>query len=216
MNVSSIIKSSTVQGNDMENGYSNIGLSESFKLKLLLVAALIAVINLLAAWIVAYYAQDALMLNSNDMRPFEVWLKTGTADQLSADARYDLNARAMTLVSSMKLISNKQSLILAAFGAAFALLAIGFALFIIGADGAFKVMAQSPENAGKVVITGTAPGLFCFLISGVLVVFGITHRSELHAPDLRSNTNLVLNGMNTSMQEKPTCKKTDMTTGECK
>jgi hypothetical protein len=200
----------------MDNNHSNIGLSESFKLRLLLVAAAIAIVNLLAAWAVAYQAQDALMLEAKDMKPFEVWLQAGTAGQLSADARYDLNARAMTLVSSMKLISNKQSLVLTAFGAAFALVAIGFALFVIGADGAFKVMAQSPENAGKIVITGTAPGLLCFVISGILVVFGITHRSELHAPDLRSNTNLVLNQLASAQQESAPCKKQDLITGECK
>ena len=33
---------------------------------------------------------------------------------------------------------------LAAFGAAFALASIGFALFILGADGAFKVAAATP------------------------------------------------------------------------
>lgn len=190
-----------------------VGLTERSKLLVLLVAALIAGLNLVAAWHFAGKTESALALSAEDMMPFHAWVAKVDQKNLSSDARYDLGARAMTLVVSLKLVSNKQALVLTSFGGAFALLAIGFALFIIGADGAFKVIASSPDSS-RVAITGTAPGLLCFLISGVLIWNGVQHKSELHAPDLRSNAASTIDAQ-PAPTTKPKCVSVDVFTGEC-
>jgi hypothetical protein len=161
-----------------------VGLSERAKLWILALGAGIAVLNLAAAWYFAHEMGQSLRLGASDMAPFKDWINGNGNEKLPAEARYDLSARAMHIVAYTKLIANKQGLVLACFGASFALAAIGFALFVVGADGAFKASVATPDKA-KVVLTGTAPGLLCFALAGWLVSQGITQRSELNLPAIR-------------------------------
>ncbi|MEY4910670.1 MAG: hypothetical protein RL761_333 [Pseudomonadota bacterium] len=158
------------------------GLSETSKIRIILVASLIAVLNLMAAWYFALQTSHELTDYAKDMVPFSAWV-TDTGKDLSPAAKHDLSARAITLMSSLKLVANKQSLTLTSFGGAFALIAIGFALFIIGADGAFRLMATAPGKA-QFALSSTAPGLLCFVIAACLLAVGVNHPSELRAPTL--------------------------------
>lgn len=160
------------------------GLSEKARLWILGLGAFIAVMNLAAAWYFAFKTGQSLKLDASDMQPFTAWMTTGGGAGLPGDARYDLAARSMHIVAFVKLIANKQGLVLACFGGAFALAAIGFSLFIIGADGAFKVSATSGAKA-RLVFSGTAPGLLCFLIFGWLIIKGIEQQSAMNLPSLR-------------------------------
>ena len=159
------------------------GLSERARYIILGLGAVVAILNLLAAWYFAIRTGEVLQLQAVDIEPYRAWLSDERLANIGAQARYDLTARAMHAISYGKLISNKQSLVLVCFGASFALSAIGFALFVIGADGAFKVSYNESKKTG-IVLTGTAPGLLCFIISGWLVYEGITQRSELKLPPL--------------------------------
>ncbi len=163
---------------------SYIGLSEKARLTIIAAGAILATLNLLAAWAFAYSTEQSFALTEESFKPFLLWIKESSGITLSPESRYDLVARAMHIVALGKLVANKQGIVLACFGAAFALAAIGFSLFIIGADGAFKVIAKS---AGKtsVAITGTAPGLLCFVICGWLVSIGVDHKSHLQLPPMR-------------------------------
>lgn len=190
------------------------GMSEKAKLWVLVSAAFIAVLNLGFAWYFVAQTSSQLSLAEADMKPFTTWIAAAGGDKLSVDARYDLSARAMNIVTSLKLVSNKQALVLTCFGGAFALIAIGFALFVIGADGAFKVIAASPDKS-RLAITGTAPGLLCFVISGWLIVKGIEHRSVFQPPALRGDLS-TLTAIPVSGSRSSECSSTDLITGECK
>jgi hypothetical protein len=163
------------------------GLSQNAKLVVIAFAGFIAALNLGVAWYMSNGALQSLKLAETDMAPFVSSIekaagKDGT--QLDASARHDLAARAMHIVALTKLVSNKQGLVVVCFGGAFALAAMGFALFVIGADGAFQVTADSSEKA-RIVLSGTAPGLLCFLLASWLVVTGVKDKSQIDLPPFR-------------------------------
>lgn len=75
----------------------------------------------------------------------------------------------------LRAIQNQQTLSVVAMSVAFALMAIGFALFVMGAEGAFLLQGDVP-NRGNFVLKSTAPGLLCFLLSASLVWIALTGR----------------------------------------
>jgi hypothetical protein len=168
------------------------GLSSRAKFWILCIGALIAVLNLLAAWYFAQRMHGNLDLSKVDFQPFVDWMGLDAHLKLSSMQLYDLSARSIHIVAISKMIANKQSLVLACFGAGFALAAIGFALFVIGADGAFQISSTAPNKA-QLVISGTAPGLLCFLLCGLLVLVGIRERSHMTLPSLLHEPVAVIN-----------------------
>lgn len=185
-----------------------VGLSEKSRLWVLGLGAFIAVINLAVAWFFAFRMGESLRLDASDLQPFTAWMATGGGSTVSGDAKYDLAARSLHIVAFVKLIANKQGLVLACFGGAFALAAIGFALFIIGADGAFKVSAGANDKA-RLVLSGTAPGLLCFLICGWLISQGIKEKSTMNLPPLAHMSQGI------SAQVTQACDNKHPTNGKC-
>lgn len=79
-------------------------------------------------------------------------------------------------------IANRHALASLSIACGISLFAIGFSLFLIGADGVFKLQASS--GAGPAVaVSGTAPGLLCFVAATILVGIGAT---RTHKIDIRS------------------------------
>ena len=70
-----------------------------------------------------------------------------------------LHAHAIDAVANLKLVANKQSIVVVAIAGAFALSAVGFALFFLGADGAFQLQAEQGIGGPRLLFAGTAPGL---------------------------------------------------------
>ena len=75
-------------------------------------------------------------------------------------------------------IANRHALASLSIACGIALFAIGFSLFLIGADGAFKVQASKGASLA-VSVSGTAPGLLCFVAATILVGIGATRKHEL-------------------------------------
>ena len=117
------------------------GLSEKARLWILGLGAFTAIVNLAAAWYFAFKTGQSLKLDASDMQPFTAWLTTGGGAGVSNEARYDLAARSMHIVAFVKLIANKQGLVLACFGGAFAL-----ALPVI-----FHMVGASPATLSEVL-----------------------------------------------------------------
>jgi len=164
------------------------GLSERSKLWILGMGAIIACANLFVAWWLSYETLKSLQLTPADMLPFKGLIGDAA---FSSEQRHDLTERSMHVVALSKMMANKQGVVLACFGGAFALAALGFALFVIGADGAFKVSSSTDAKA-RLIVSGTAPGLLCFLICGILIQQGVRHKSEVNMPPF--STSLVLIG----------------------
>ena len=74
-------------------------------------------------------------------------------------------------------IANKQTTVIVAMAASFSLIALGFALFVMGFEAAYGVSGTSP--AGSVVIQATSPGLLCFVLAALVICFAITRRTDV-------------------------------------
>ena len=98
--------------------------------------------------------------------------------------------------------------VLACFGAAFALSALGFGLFLLGSDGVFKIIADTPNKA-SVAITGTAPGLLCFILAAWLVVVGVKREAKITLPPLLTHHPV------SSQRDTLECQHRDVETGQC-
>ena len=158
------------------------GLSEKARVWILLAGGFIAVLNLGFAWYFAFTAESQLQLQAKDVLPLQDWLRILMSNSTTTQiVQHELLARGMNIMVMLKLMANKHSLVLTCFGAAFALAAIGFSLFVIGADGAFKIMANSSPNT-KLAVTGTAPGLLCFVLSALLICVGVTQKIAFNLP----------------------------------
>lgn len=102
---------------------------------------------------------------------------TGRGDQ----ADVSVVVHVLNVISHLKAITNNQSLATLAISGGAALLAIGFALFLIGSDGAFRMQYETPSQAtGKLALYAAAPGLLCFLLGAVLIAVGSMRKHELN------------------------------------
>lgn len=88
-----------------------------------------------------------------------------------------LRAHAIDAVANLKQMANRQSVIMVAFAGAFALCAVGFALFLLGADGVFKMQTEQGKSGLKPWLAGTAPGILCFVLATILAGMAVAHRS---------------------------------------
>tara|TARA_E500000318_G_scaffold68807_1_gene63654 strand:+ start:1575 stop:2123 length:549 start_codon:yes stop_codon:yes gene_type:complete len=86
-----------------------------------------------------------------------------------SDQGYLLRNRLLDTELMMRSSQNTYAVIVVSTSLAFSLLAIGFALFVMGADGAFRIEGAAQEK-GSVVLQATAPGLLCFLLAGIIVI----------------------------------------------
>ena len=115
-------------------------------------------------------------------------------------------------------IANRHALASLSIACGIALFAIGFSLFLIGADGAFKAQA-SHGGSFAVAASGTAPGLLCFVAATVLVGIGATrvHKlgiGEVRLPTVTSTRNATSPTANLSSTPHATAEAFDQLSGE--
>lgn len=96
-----------------------------------------------------------------------------------------LVVHTLNAMVNLKSITNYHALGVLAIGAGAAFLAIGFALFLIGADGAFQIQYEA-KGDNKIAFYATAPGLLCFVLSAFLIGVGATLKHEMQLGDYQS------------------------------
>lgn len=183
------------------------GFSTRMRVAIVSVAALIALLNLGASWYVAGTAIEGLKFNDQDAK----YIQSIGADIEDLNQRAALRIYATSTQAHIKGIVNKQAIIIVCFGCAFAFMAIGFALFLIGADGAFKFQAATDQKA-NLLLSSTAPGMACFLFAATLVGIGVTTKYELNFGAATIETNSTPR-KNTEAQSIHKCSKTK--DGDC-
>lgn len=136
-------------------------------------ALVVFLLNMGGAWFIAVRAVDTV---SAPLVGAEI---TATSRALDGVAAGTTTANGFTLLNrvvdadlQIRAVQNRQALAIVGMAAAFAMMAVGFALFVMGADGAFELAANSTA-AGDVVLKSTAPGILCFLLATVMLVFSI-------------------------------------------
>lgn len=153
------------------------GLSTRQRMHIIAAAIAVVLVNMaFAAWVMLA-AIDGVAFGKADQATVQAFSQ-GIADPAATSV---LRAKAIDAVANIKLVSNKQAITIVAFSGAFSLMAIGFALFVLGADGAFRM--QGEGGGAKLVLSGTAPGLLCFVVAAAIVVVGVRHPSQMRLGD---------------------------------
>ena len=106
-----------------------------------------------------------------------------------------LRAQAIDAIANLKQLANRQSIIAAAFAGVLALCALGFALFLLGADRAFQLQTQPGQSGPKLWLMATAPGMACFVFALILMGMALVHRPGSNpAPNLYSKQIMAASG----------------------
>jgi hypothetical protein len=155
----------------------------SSSLLLVLLGVFICLLNMGAAWYLIIssnkFVVSPLVSGRATSATSEALKLTAAADPdkliiLDRIVQSDVNHRNIT---------NKQTAVMVAMGASFCLIAIGFALFVMGVEAAYAISGDSPTT-GRLVIQATSPGLLCFILAAVVVCFALTRHSEVTFPPL--------------------------------
>lgn len=186
------------------------GLSEKSRMGIIIVAALIACFNLAAAWYETNKAMNSMALSDDEIKQI-ITVSNVAEHPYFKGNKQAIRVHAMDLTYVLKGIINKQMIIVVCLGAGFALLAIGFALFLIGADGAFKLKAQSAEH--NLVLSSTAPGVLCFVLAAILIGIAATREVSIDPGDIKLNDLPTLKAPATKSQTTPDTKPVDKTKG---
>jgi len=154
---------------------------------LVILGVLICLINMGLAWRLIessnHFVMTGLVADKNTSATNEALKQAATADAnkllfLNKVIENDVNHRN---------IANKQTAVIVAMAASFSLIAIGFALFVMGVEAAYTI---SGKNAtASLVVGASSPGLLCFLLAAVVIGVAITRQTSVtFAPlDLTDN-----------------------------
>jgi hypothetical protein len=160
-----------------------VGFGPRHQFIIVLAGVLLGALAFWGSWSLAAKAQSRLGMEEQDGKLIESM--TGVCTQgedciSESQIRMALQFRALETYAHVKGISNNQSLGVLAIGAGMALMSIGFSLFLVGAEGAFRVKAStgSTRNDG-VMLYGTAPGLLAFALATVMVWVGAKNGYQL-------------------------------------
>ena len=149
------------------------GLPQWALLAIVAAAFVLGTLSVGLSWLEAHAARQRLAFGADDVQTLAAiaHLAPGVRDEA-------LLVHALNTMVHLKGITNYQSLGVLAIGAGAAFIAIGFALFLIGADGAFKLQFDGQADL-KLGLYATAPGLLCFTLAALLIALGATRRHEM-------------------------------------
>lgn len=181
------------------------GFSPATRLWIVIIAAAIAIGCLVFGGYITMTALDKLEMDDDYARISNALIGQNSP-QSKVHPQTNINAAVrVSIVQSgihLKHIINQQSLNILAIFSGFALIAIGFALFLIGADGAFQLQASGVSNT-QLVVTGTTPGVLCFVLAGLLIVTAIIQKQELKLPDVSAGKHPVSVAESTTNDSDP-------------
>ena len=156
--------------------------SNSFRLVLCGVG--ICLLNMALAWILIISSNKFVMTGLVTDRSSSA---TSMAIKLAPDANADKLVFLDRLIESdvdHRTVANKQTVVIVALAASFSLIAIGFALFVMGVEAAYTISGSNPT--GRLVIQASSPGLVCFILATLTICFAITQRSDVRFSDYPS------------------------------
>ncbi len=91
---------------------------------------------------------------------------------------YTLLNRVVDAEIQIRTAQNGQTLCVVAMAGAFAMMAIGFALFVMGAEGAFQLEGSAPTG-GNLVLKSTTPGVLCFALATLILMVALYKQISL-------------------------------------
>ena len=146
-------------------------------------AVVVFLLNMAAAW---YIVGDSTILISKPLvgeSTSAVSAVLAAADEATPNQMVLLN-RVVDTELLLRTIQNRQSLTVVSMCAAFALIAIGFALFVMGAEGAFSFSGEVKDR-GTLVLQSASPGLLCFVLAAIIVGMTIKIETNVTPPGIQ-------------------------------
>ncbi len=143
----------------------------------LVLAILVFVANMGAAWWITSESTDVISQPLITEQATVASRVLDSAQYATANSHILLN-RMLDSELMLRSAQNRHTITVVSLSVAFALLAIGFALFVMGAEGAFEFTGEV-EDKGNLLIKATAPGLLCFVLAMIIVVFALMSKTEL-------------------------------------
>ena len=145
-------------------------------------ALVLFTINMGGAWWLAAGAAESVA------RPLVVEGEESVVS-LVVDTSKDASANTFTLLNRMvdaevqvRAAQNSQTLCVVAMAGGVAMMALGFALFVMGAEGSFKLEGEV-KSGGSLMLKSTAPGIFCFFLAAVILMFALHKKVLLSTGD---------------------------------
>lgn len=146
---------------------------------LLVIGVLIFAINMFFAWWVVFesneFIRQGLVGTGGNKQVMDFVLEN--LNQANAN-EIILKTRAIETEVHLKAIANRQTMAVVAMAAGFGLLAIGFALFVMGIESAFQLSGSAGEIGG-VVLKASSPGLLCFILAAIIFVVASQTKHEM-------------------------------------
>lgn len=171
----------------IETPASEVLISMKVKALVMVLSLVFAGVNLGLAWGNAYDASGSLTFDSkqvsDDMACFVNKVAGTTNTATTAEVRLEAASHLFKVVAQHHSGASVHTTATLAVAGGFSLLAIGFALFLIGADGAFRLQLRHGNNS-RMMLSGTAPGLLCFVAGCGLIVVGVLQRPHIETPAL--------------------------------
>lgn len=155
------------------------GIPRWAKVVIVLAALILGATSLGLAWKDASETTSNLSFGENDV---EIVRSISELGHTGSGNDQNLVVHTLNTIVHLKAITNHQSLAGLAIAAGSAFWAIGFALFLLGSDGAFQIQFEGKGDS-KLVFYATAPGLLCFVLGAALIGLGATRKQELRLGD---------------------------------
>jgi len=158
---------------------------------LIRVAVFLFLVNIGCAWWTMFGTNSHIATPASDReaQPIHEALKQARPEDAANLVQYRI--RALEADVHLKAVSNKQSMVVTSMAGAFSLIAVGLALFVMGARGARDASGNPNEEVnvelsagehGKLLIYATSPGLLCFVLAAIVMCFAVGQKTTI---DLR-------------------------------
>ncbi len=149
----------------------------------LVAAVIVFAANMAVAWIVVFDAQRTIsqqLVLEGQRTAVSMALEQEHGDDAN---HFVFKNRVLDTELLARAVQNRNAVTVVGTGLAFSLVAVGFALFVLGADGAFKLEVDGKDR-GKIIFNSTAPGLLCFILAAFLGWTALSDNSQLQLSSL--------------------------------
>jgi hypothetical protein len=144
---------------------------------LVLVGVLISLANMYVAWSVIASSNSFVMTGLVSKGGLTATSQALEMVSNSSPEKIGFLDRIVQADVNHRLIANKQTIVIVALASSFSLMAIGFALFVMGIEAAYSIEGKNPT--GSLVISASSPGLVCFLLAALVICFSLSQKSNV-------------------------------------
>jgi hypothetical protein len=87
------------------------------------------------------------------------------------------SVRLLEVQFYQNIVTSRQLVVIIGMSTGFGMMAIGFALFVLGIESAYSLSGETGPSA-KLALSSSSPGLVCFLLSTIIIVMAMTRSME--------------------------------------